>query len=521
MKGKAIETLIIVLSLSNLLFFPAWRRLLYSSQHLYTTKYSFAALDYLSLIGLVVVLAAAMFAFRWAEQRLFSTDLLSRYLFVILTAFAVFQVFLILARTQFWIVTWVSKNLLLIGFGAMVLGILFLVFARRKVIPLAKAIVLIFSPFVLITFGQSVWHAINIEERHHRDYDLVSTSDPAPGEKKIDGKVIWIIFDELDYKVGFEKRSDLISMPEFDRLEKESLVLTNALPPSSDTLVSIPSLITGRRIVSAVQSGRDSLKIRFASDPKNVIEFRDAPNIFSRVRGLGGSSAVVGWYHPYCRLFEETLAVCYWATGDVAGDTLNETFIKSAYSHVSAVRSALPRKVRGYLGEFNNYENRHRKLVDTGKKISVDKNINLSFIHLPFPHKPNRFNRRKNDFGGGTSYVDNLALTDIVLGEIRRELEEAGLWDNSTVIVSSDHHWRVSRHGYRMSAEDLRISDGIEDHRVPFIVKLANSSEGGRYQKSINTSGTAELILEILTGKVTTSDGLIQWLDSRTTSVKN
>ena len=40
-------------------------------------------------------------------------------------------------------------------------------------------------------------------------------------------------------------------------------------------------------------------------------------------------------------------------------------------------------------------------------------------------------------------YLDNLALADRILGELRQAMEQAGTWDSTTILISSDHWWRT------------------------------------------------------------------------------
>ena len=44
-------------------------------------------------------------------------------------------------------------------------------------------------------------------------------------------RVVWIIFDEADYRMIFEQRPASLEMPEFDRLREESLSANNAISP--------------------------------------------------------------------------------------------------------------------------------------------------------------------------------------------------------------------------------------------------------------------------------------------------
>jgi len=70
-------------------------------------------------------------------------------------------------------------------------------------------------------------------------------------------RVVWIIFDETDYRLAFEKRPANVPLPEFDRLRHESLAAEHAYPPGDSTIISMPALITGRRLLQVREDGCD------------------------------------------------------------------------------------------------------------------------------------------------------------------------------------------------------------------------------------------------------------------------
>ncbi|HSE98210.1 MAG TPA: hypothetical protein VLD57_08105, partial [Blastocatellia bacterium] len=107
---------------------------------------------------------------------------------------------------------------------------------------------------------------------------------------------------------------------------------------------------------------------------------------------------------------------------------------------------------------------------------------------------------------------------DHTLGEIRAEMEQAGTWDETVVIVTSDHWWRASlwKQHYVWTDEDTPFTDD-SDHRIPFVLKLANQSRPFDYHNEFNTVLTRELILALLRGDVTTPEDVAEWLDRHRT----
>jgi hypothetical protein len=78
----------------------------------------------------------------------------------------------------------------------------------------------------------------------------------------------------------------------------------------------------------------------------------------------------------------------------------------------------------------------------------------------------------------------------------------AGLWDKTTVLVSSDHPNRTS-----MSV------DGKSDPRVPFLLKMPSQTSGSIYHPELRTVVTKPLLEAILSRKITTPDEAIVWLN--------
>jgi arylsulfatase A-like enzyme len=135
----------------------------------------------------------------------------------------------------------------------------------------------------------------------------------------------------------------------------------------------------------------------------------------------------------------------------------------------------------------------------------VDPSLNLVFLHFPLPHAPYLYDRFSYTFPkrylGVGSYLDNLVLADIFLGDIRESMTVAGLWDKTTVIVSSDHPDRMSE-----------FVDGRSDSRVPFLLKLAGQTSGTSFAPVLPTVITKSLVEAILEGKITTSKDAENWL---------
>ena len=106
----------------------------------------------------------------------------------------------------------------------------------------------------------------------------------------------------------------------------------------------------------------------------------------------------------------------------------------------------------------------------------------MMFVHFPTPHPFPIYNRREHNFHlrGTEDYFDNFALVDRTLGELRRALEQAGLWDQT---LDPDHRRpRLSARGLErtlgMDGQLDRFTGAPAPVTVPFILKLPGQNSG-------------------------------------------
>ena len=67
----------------------------------------------------------------------------------------------------------------------------------------------------------------------------------------------------------------------------------------------------GRLVAAVKPAGPDELLLTFAGQ-NEAVGWSQQQDIFSAMRDDGVNSAVVGWYHPYCRVIGERLNKCFW-----------------------------------------------------------------------------------------------------------------------------------------------------------------------------------------------------------------
>ncbi|HEY1337233.1 MAG TPA: hypothetical protein VGF59_06970, partial [Bryobacteraceae bacterium] len=143
-----------------------------------------------------------------------------------------------------------------------------------------------------------------------RDFDSKPLAARLPQPRRTP-RLVWVIFDEWDARLTFRDRIPSLKMPELDRFEAISLHAGNAYPPSSQTGMSLPALTTGLLVRDAKPQGPDDLLL-LRPEPNPSLHWHAAPTIFSEARAAGYNVGVVGFYHPYCRMFNGSLSECSW-----------------------------------------------------------------------------------------------------------------------------------------------------------------------------------------------------------------
>lgn len=399
-----------------------------------------------------------------------------------------------------------------LGFALLFLFLATLFAARHWLSKVAAATVLILFPFFIFNLFQGarllVAHSGSVKPA-----PLVSQSTNLP-------RVVWIVFDEMSYDLAFSKRPPGVALEAFDNLRSQSLQASNAYPPASYTLVSMPALITGRLISAARPTGPAELQIRY-DGTEQFASLGAQENIFTAARGMGANVALVGWYLPYDRLFGDSLNDCR------AKDTHGLSLSENMFLHLKALLSWAP-KSWSYDNAFEGKRARWRRralrdgfieLLTDAKNVAADSRFALTLIHLPVPHPPGLYKRDSGayDAEGESSYLDNLALADRALGEIRQAMEAAGLWQEATVLVTSDHWWRthIWRDGFSWTQEDDQAAavEAANSVRVPFLLKLPDQQLPVVYEPPFNTVLTHDLLLSILRRDIRTAEEAKNWLE--------
>jgi len=395
-----------------------------------------------------------------------------------------------------------QRGVLLLALALAASGLLAIAFWSSRLVQAAAAALLLLSPFVIITFGQAIWAATRYDGRSFVDKPLAPALPIRPGA----ARVLWIIFDEMDQRLAFRERDPSLKLAELDRLRAQALFAANAYPPGPETQVSLPGYITGRSVTDYHEAGPADLTLKFA-DSTQQVRWSDQPSVFARARQAGFNTAVVGWFHPYCRVLNTSLTACDWWPLAMQYNSMGSTLRDLIPNQTRSLFETTLFSPFGQSLSAKAHARTYGCMLARARQVATDPKLGFSLLHLPVPHAPHVYDRSTGRFTRKNSpidaYLDSLALADRTLGELRRAMETAQMWDSTTVLISSDHH-------YRESAQ----LDGKDDLRVPFILKLAGQTEGFTYQQAFNTVLTQQLLLGILQGEVNTPQQAALWLDT-------
>jgi len=291
--------------------------------------------------------------------------------------------------------------------------------------------------------------------------------------------LVWVVFDELSYDQVFEHRAHDLALPHFDELRQVSTVFSNVQPVGYKTVKIIPSLLTGRVI--------DDYRFRFNNNFDVHYEgvhgwqpVRGGNSVFGDAQRAGWRTAVVGWYNPYCTIYGDAIDDCYFMNLDRIDGLMSQrdTFVKNTWSPLEQIVREIRAPARADRRGCN-YDVKQRlatdlDLHDHWTEVLKTDQADFVFLHLSVPHSPNVWSRIDDNFTQfcDSSYLDNLALTDRVLGQLLATLKASPRWGSTTMIVQGDHGWRVDAWNWlpAWTEEDDAASRGVFDQRPALII---------------------------------------------------
>ena len=263
----------------------------------------------------------------------------------------------------------------------------------------------------------------------------------------------------------------------------------------------IPAVLRGKDVGSIKSNPEGRLFVRTNRDTAWE-SFDPELTVFGDAHRLGWRLGIAGWYNPYCRLFAAEADSCSWLA---ASDTFRghmdrrNTVIENALapllskaggsqenSETAEHRAAYPILVANSLGTASGLEDPICFSASAGTASSR---------HL--------LDRTSHAMRNGGSYLDNLALADEVLGELRAAIEATPAARNTTLVVSSDHSMRVAkwRGGLYWTKEDEEVFHDRFDPRPVLMIHFAGNGEDSDREDILGELETHDLVEAICRGR--------------------
>lgn len=292
-------------------------------------------------------------------------------------------------------------------------------------------------------------------------------------------RIVWIVFDELSYNLVFDHPPEGMKFANFQRLRSQSVSFADIEPVGAYTDRILPSLLSGEQIIHIHSQLNGKLKFYDQSQQK-WLDYDPGGTLLSLANAAGWNPGVVGWYNPYCRNYASELTTCSWtpATNEfLPVELMGASQKKSALANALIIPSKYfsgtydqASKTSTEILEINIQE--YRDMMSQAQKTLQNEKVHFLLLHMPLPHPPGIYDRTTHSLCTCGNYLDNLELTDDTLGLLLQEIKNGPQADQTTIIISSDHSWRVplwEKHG-DWTPEEERISQGKFDDRPVFLV---------------------------------------------------
>jgi hypothetical protein len=350
----------------------------------------------------------------------------------------------------------------------------------------------------------------------HQPHDEAQFRKPLPPAAP-HRRIVWLLFDEMSYDQTFVHRWPGLDLPNLDALHAQSVTFSDVQPDGAYTEDVIPSLFLGKPIEDV--RGTAAGWMIYQSVPHGPWQpFDGSQTLFADAQRDGWTAGALGEYNPYCRILKDQLDSCWMGMPPLP-------------DHLSRDKSTLANVVAPFAANLDHLATRSTKsqtpvaspdtspldalgAVRHGRALVAEEAIDLCFIHLPMPHPPGNYNRKTGRIRAGGSYIDNLVMADQVLGLLLSDLAKTSDAQQTTVILSSDHSWRVWlwRNTFGWSQEDeLASGHGHFDPRPMLMVRFPGQTAEQEITHPVPLLGMHDLIERMVTGQIENQQQLDAW----------
>ena len=345
----------------------------------------------------------------------------------------------------------------------------------RRLIRLGDGIGIFLFIFALFSIGQLLFVML----WRPGPQQISATWETTPQPPRSHPRIVWIVFDELSYDQLFEHRAHDLNLPNFDALRSQSTLFTDVQPIGIQTVKIIPSLLSGRTVDDFRFTFRNQFKVHYAGvhgwHPLN-----GSQTVFADAHQQGWRTAAVGWYNPYCTIYGDAIDNCYFMNLDRIDGLMaqRDAFWRNTLSPLQQMIREVKAPARADR-DICTYDVRQRyhthiDLQEHALQLLHTDQADFVYLHMSVPHSPNIWSRLDDNYTQfcDSSYLDNLALADHMLGRMMTELQASPRWQDTTVIVEGDHGWRTFlwEDMPAWTDEDDAASRGVFDPRPALLI---------------------------------------------------
>ncbi|NGX53162.1 MAG: hypothetical protein KR126chlam5_01475, partial [Candidatus Anoxychlamydiales bacterium] len=252
-------------------------------------------------------------------------------------------------------------------------------------------------------------------------------------------------------------------------------------------------------------------------------------SIFSKLKNENINSAIIGWAFPYDRMYDNYLVKNkYYPNNKFIMRSLKQRYIDLFLFYFLRPLNKLTMQkynwIKKHIIKIVKCEGSllYEVILARAKEIITDSSINFSFIHFSIPHPPIIYDAKKQKISTKiNSYIDQLQLVDKTIADIKNTLIKDGSWDNTTLILTSDHWYRQVEWDNPIFHELITVTDkeremlkNRKETLIPLIIKMPNQKKSISYDKAFNAVALHDLVLDIYNNKVSNEKDLITWLDN-------
>ncbi|MCZ2155080.1 MAG: LTA synthase family protein [Bryobacterales bacterium] len=332
-------------------------------------------------------------------------------------------------------------------------------------------------------------------------------------------RIVWVILDEFDASIAYGKRPDDMKLPHIDRFANESVNFEDASSTSGYTITAVPSLLTGIPFTRVIRKEPSDV-ILATADADTEYSFRKTPNVIDWANEAGVPVSLVGWTHPYCRLFGDRLVQCAWYENEHMSsaqtwavslrslqfrDALVTQLLQEAVQLTGNPCSGGSGATDLASGGLEDYRTSILRILDSQRARTIEYLRSgaggLTILHLATPHPPGRTGRTTPESSSSLqlALAENYAVADRMFGEIRSILEDRNEWDSALVILTSDHGLRSfwGDWGCLTPVEQAMLHDRNE-LRVPLMVKFPGANAPRTITRPVETTMLAPLVHRFL-----------------------